>query len=91
MVAAVTASRDPVLERRERIRRLVNIGKRTGYGLFLTAVVGFVVSFIVGPTALLVGIVVGSIAVGSLLLAPAIVFGYGIAAAEREDRGARRH
>lgn len=82
---------DPVLERRERIRGLVNFGKRVGYGLFLVAIIGFVVALITGPTSLLVGIVVGSIAVGSVFLAPAIVFGYGISAAEREERGVSRH
>lgn len=82
---------DPVLEKRERIRRLVNVGKRAGYGLFLVAIVGFVIALFTGPTPLLVGIVVGSIAIGSVFLAPAIVFGYGIAAAEREERGETRH
>lgn len=82
---------DPVLERRERIRTLVNLGKRLGYGLFLVAIVGFVVALITGPTPLLVTVVVGSIAVGSVFLAPAIVFGYGISAAERDERGLPRH
>ena len=82
---------DPVLERRERIRRLVKLGKRFGYGLFLVAIIAFVVALVTGPTSLLVGVVGGSIAVGSVLLAPAIVFGYGIAAAEREERGVTRH
>lgn len=77
---------DPVLERRETIRRLVDMGKRGGYGLYLIAIVAFVVALVGGPTPVLVAVVVGSIAVGSLLLAPAIVFGYGVAAAEREDR-----
>lgn len=82
---------DSVLERRERIRRWVNFGKRFGYGLYLVAILGFVVALVTGPTPLLVAVVVGSIAVGSVLLAPAIVFGYGIAAAEREERGVTRH
>ncbi|MFP5326575.1 MAG: hypothetical protein ACLGHT_03720 [Acidimicrobiia bacterium] len=82
---------DEVLERRERIRTLVNVGKRGGYGLFMLAIVGFFIALVTGPTPLLVSVVVGSIAVGSLLLAPAIVFGYGIAAAEREERGEARH
>lgn len=82
---------DPVLERRERIRGWVQLGKRGGYGLFLVAIVAFVVALVTRPTPLLVGIVVGSIAIGSVFLAPAIVFGYGIAAAEREERGETRH
>ena len=82
---------DPVIERRERIRLWVKLGKRGGYGLFLVAIVAFVIALFAGPTGLLVAIVVGSIGVGSVLLAPAIVFGYGIAAAEREERGGSQH
>ena len=45
-------------------------------------VVGFAAGFDgwVGPT------IVGCLVVGSLVLAPAIVFGYAVKAAEREDR-----
>ena len=50
--------------------------------ILLVAVIGFVVGFN-GP---FVTVVVGSIVVGSMVLAPAIVFGYAVKAAEREDR-----
>lgn len=82
---------DPVLDQRERIRRWVVLGKRLGYGLYLIAIVAFFVALITGPTSLLVWVVVGSIGVGSVFLVPAIIFGYGISAAEREERGASRH
>lgn len=77
---------DPVLERRARIASLVQLGKRVGYGLFLLACVAFVLGFFVGFGGLVTTTVVASIVIGSLVLAPAIVFGYGVKAAERHDR-----
>ena len=46
----------------------------------------FVVAFVVGFTGPLVAAIVGALVVGSLLLAPAIVLGYAVKAAEKEDR-----
>ena len=77
---------DPVRERRARIARLVEVGQRVGYSLFGIAIVGFVVGFIVGFDGAFVTVVVACLLVGSVVLAPAIVFGYAVKAAEREDR-----
>ncbi len=80
---AVTS--DPVLDRRRRIARLVSLGQRLGYGLFGAAVLLFLVGFAVGFGT--VGpLIVAAIVAGSIVLAPAIVFGYAVGAAEREDR-----
>ena len=48
--------------------------------------VAFVVTKIDKPTSLLTTIIAASMGVGSLILAPAIVFGYAVKAAAREDR-----
>ena len=77
---------DPVLERRARIARLVAAGKRVGYGLFAVAVVLFAVGLVAGYTSTITTAIVACLLVGSAVLAPAIVFGYGVRAAEREDR-----
>lgn len=77
---------DPVLVRREKIRLLVRIGKSVGYALFLAAIVVFVIARIAGPRDIYVQLLGLFMGVGSLFLAPAIVFGYGIGAAERHDR-----
>jgi hypothetical protein len=77
---------DPVLAKRARIAKLVELGKRIGYGLFLVAIVAFVVGFVAGFDGITGGLIVWSIVVGSIVLAPAIVFGYGVKAAERDDR-----
>lgn len=77
---------DPVLARRRRIARGAELGQRVGYLLFGLAVVLFVVAMATGlPGALITAIVI-AMAVGSLLLAPSIVVGYGVKAADREDR-----
>jgi len=77
---------DPVLARRARIARLTELGQRIGYALFGLAIVVFVIGFVVGYSDFLVTVIVASLGVGSVVLAPAIVFGYAVKAAEREDR-----
>lgn len=77
---------DPVLARRARIARLVELGQRVGYGLLLVAVVAFVVGAVRGFTGPVVFVVTASLLGTTLVLAPAIVFGYAVKAAEREDR-----
>jgi hypothetical protein len=77
---------DPVLERRARIARLVAVGKRVGYGLFGIAIVGFGIGLFAGFGGIVGAMVIACLVVGSIVLAPAIVFGYAVKAAEREDR-----
>jgi hypothetical protein len=77
---------DPVLARRRQMARLAEIGQRVGYGLFGVAIVLFAAAMVADlPTALVTGVVV-ALVLGSLVLAPAIVVGYGVRAADREDR-----
>lgn len=76
---------DPVRERRARIARIVSLGLRLGYGLFLLAMALFVVGLVVGFTDGLVSVIVFSLVIGSMVLAPSIVFNYAVRAAERDD------
>ncbi len=80
------ADSDPVLQRRARIAHLVEVGQRVGYGLFAFAIVLFFVGFVIGFTSGVVTAIVIALVVGSLVLAPAIVFGYAVKAADRADR-----
>jgi hypothetical protein len=80
------ATPDPVLQRRARIAHLVELGQRIGYGLFALAVVLFFVGFGIGFTGGVVTTIVIALVAGSLVLAPAIVFGYAVKAADRADR-----
>ncbi len=78
---------DPVRARRARVARLAARARAAGWALFGVAVVAFAAGLILGLTGLVVTVVVGALVSGSLLLAPAIVVGFGVRAAEREDRG----
>jgi hypothetical protein len=80
------ATTDPVLVRRRQIARWADLGQRIGYLLFGVAVVLFVVAATTDlPSAIVTSIIV-TMVLGSLVLAPAIVVGYGVRAADREDR-----
>jgi uncharacterized membrane protein len=83
---AAPAEADPVRVRRARIARWSLLANRVGYLLFGLAVALFVVAFVIGFTGPLVTAIVASMVVGSLLLAPSIVLGYAVKAAEKEDR-----
>lgn len=80
------AGGDPVLARRAQIARWVDLGQKVGYGLFGLAVVAFLVGFVVGLEDWVVTLIVACLVVGSIVLAPAIVFGYAVKAADRADR-----
>jgi hypothetical protein len=84
----VVNAEDPVVARRARIARWVGLGKRVGYGLLLGAVITFVVAAATGfPSGITTVTVVALIAACVVLPVP-IVLGYGLRAAEREDREA---
>jgi hypothetical protein len=84
------APHDPVRARRAQWAKAASIGQRVGYTLFLAAVVGFFTGLVVGWSGTFSSIIVGCLVGGSLFLAPAIVLGYAVKAAEREDREAGR-
>jgi multisubunit Na+/H+ antiporter MnhG subunit len=79
-------SNDPVRMRRAKIAHAASLAQRIGYLLFAIAVVIFFIGFFGGFTGGLVTANVVLMAVGSALLAPAIVAGYAVKAAERDDR-----
>ncbi len=77
---------DPVRARRNQVARWTRLANRLGYLCFAVAIVTFVIGFIVSFNAAVSTIVITSMIVGSVLLAPAIVLGYAVKAAERDDR-----
>ena len=82
----MSAGDDPVLARRARIARGVGLAKRVGYALLLAAVVLFVAAAATSfPSGLVTASIVALVAACIVLPAP-IVLGYGLRAAEREDR-----
>ena len=76
---------DPVRARRERIAHLNLLANRIGYLFFALAISCFVMAYVIGFKGPLVTVVVVSIIIGSVLLAPSIVIGHAVKAAERDD------
>jgi hypothetical protein len=80
------AAADPVLVKRRQMARFADLGQRTGYGLFGVAIVLFLVAMVTDLPGAIVAAIIITMVLGSLVLAPAIVVGYGVRAADREDR-----
>jgi hypothetical protein len=78
---------DPVLRQRARLARLAATGQRTGYLLLLVAIVAFVVGAVTSFPSASVIIVIAALVVAAIVLLPAIILGYAVKAAEREERG----
>jgi hypothetical protein len=81
---------DPIAELRLRIGRRVGLAKRVGYLGLLVAIIGFVISVVAGFPGWSVAVTIGGLVVGIVVLPLPIILGYGIRAAEREERGGGR-
>jgi hypothetical protein len=79
-------SPDPVRQRRKRIALWTSAASRLGYSCFGASIIAVAVGLLGSFTPLVGRIATGGLIVGSILLAPAIVLGYAIKAAEKEDR-----
>ncbi len=77
---------DPILAKRQRIERLVGLGLKAGYGLFGLAMVLFFAGLIGDFRSATATIIIWCLLIGSVILAPAMVFKYAIKAAYRADR-----
>ena len=77
---------DPVRARRAQVAKYTLLANRIGYLLFAVAIATFVIGFAISFNATVATIVIVCLVVGSLLLAPSIVLGYAVKAAERDDR-----
>ncbi|NLA35472.1 MAG: hypothetical protein GX868_07265 [Actinobacteria bacterium] len=78
---------DPIAARRAKIADWCAKGTRYGYLAVLAAMVVFVIGFFIGFSEVIVVLVVGLLIVSGALLIPAMIFGYGVKAAEQEERG----
>lgn len=80
-----SSTNDPVRQRRVSIARWTSVANRLGYSFYGIAIVLFVIAFIVDWSSGFSTAITVCLVLGSILLAPAIVLGYAIKAAERED------
>lgn len=76
---------DPVRARRAAVAKWNSIATRVGYALYLFAILMFFVALATNFSQGKVTIITTSMIIGSLLLAPAIVIGYAVKAAEKDD------
>lgn len=84
--ASDSAPGDAVRARRQQVAKWSLLANRIGYLLYALAISCFVIAFAVGFSGAIVTVVTVSLVAGSVLLAPSIVLGYAVKAAEREDR-----
>ncbi len=78
---------DPVLVRRAQVAHYSALGKRLGYMCILVACIAFGCGLFLNFGTAVTAIVVGALALSAVFLVPATIFGYGVKAADREDRG----
>ena len=83
----VLADDDPIMVRRRKFDRFANTGKRVGYLLFLLAMVAFFVGLFTSFNDVWGWLMIGCLLAGSALLLPAIIIGYAVKAAQRDDLG----
>ncbi len=77
---------DPVRARRQQVAKWTLLANRVGWLCYAVAMATFVIGFAVGFSGGVAAVVIAALIVGSVLLAPTIILGYAIKAAERDDR-----
>jgi predicted lysophospholipase L1 biosynthesis ABC-type transport system permease subunit len=77
---------DPVRRRRAQVARWTQLANRIGYVLLTVAVALFFLALLTGFDATMATLVIAALVAAFVLLAPSIVLGYAVKAAEREDR-----
>ncbi len=82
---APTPSTDPVRARRQQFARWTLLANRVGYLVLSLAIALFVMAFLFGFSATMASIIIVTMVVSFTLLAPSIVLGYAVKAAERDD------
>jgi hypothetical protein len=77
---------DPVRVRRAQVAKWVLLANRVGYLCWGVAMAVFIVGFAVGFHAGVAAVVIATLIAGCVLLAPSIILGYAVKAAEKDDR-----
>ena len=85
----VSNSADPVIAQRARIARFVKIAQRVGYTALLVAMATFAVGIASDFPGWSVALTVAALSAAIIILPLPIVLGYGVRAAEREERQAQ--
>lgn len=77
---------DPVRAKRAQVAKWTLLANRVGYLFVALAMALFVIAFAVGFSSPMADLVIVTFVIGCVLLAPSIIVGYAVKAAERDDR-----
>lgn len=84
--AATSEETDPVLIKRAAIKKWTLLANRVGYLFMALAMALFFFAFALGFSPVMATLVIISLVIACVLLAPSIIVGYAVKGAEREDR-----
>ena len=84
-MAASPPDADPIRRRRQQFAKWTLLANRVGYLFLALAMALFVIAFALGFNAAMATLIVIALVVSFVLLAPSIVLGYAVKAAERDD------
>ena len=76
---------DPIRARRRQVEKWTLLANRIGYLVLALAVALFVLAFAFGFKSTMATLIIIALVVSFALLAPSIVLGYGVKAADRDD------
>jgi hypothetical protein len=85
-LAELVSAEDPIAAQRARIARLASLGKRVGYACLAVALVAFIVGAASDFPTWSVTVTVVALVLAIVVLPVPIILGYGVRAAEREER-----
>lgn len=77
---------DPIRARRAQVAKWTLLANRIGYLFIALAMALFFIAFAIGFSPTMATMTTASLVIGCVLLAPSIVIGYAVKAAERDDR-----
>lgn len=86
VAAAPGHETDPVRIKRAKIAKWTLLANRVGYLFVALAMALFFMAFLFGFTSVMATLVIVTLVIGCALLAPTIVLGYAVKAADRDDR-----
>ncbi len=72
--------------RRAQVAKWTLLANRVGYLFVASSIALFIIAFAVGFSSTMATLVIISFVIGCVLLAPSIILGYAVKAAERDDR-----
>ena len=80
-----TSEPDPVRVKRAKVAKWTLLANRVGYLFMALAMALFIIAFAVGFNSTMATLVLVAFGIGCVLLAPSIILGWAVDAAERDD------